>query len=88
MVSQKVVIKNPSGLHLKPAGLLCNIAIRYQSLITFAYKKGTANAKSVLSVLAACVKNGDEIELVCDGPDEQEALSALVEAIEDGLGEK
>ncbi|MDQ9887907.1 HPr family phosphocarrier protein, partial [Acinetobacter pittii] len=46
-----------------------------------------ANAKSVLSVLGACVKCGDEIELVCDGPDEQEALDSLVKAIESGLGE-
>jgi phosphocarrier protein HPr len=87
MVSQKVIIQNPSGLHLKPAGLLCNLAIRYKALITFTYKKGTANAKSVLSVLGACVKNGDEIELVCEGPDEEEALQAIVEAIESGLGE-
>lgn len=43
--------------------------------------------KSVLSVLGACIKSGDEIELVCEGEDEQEALAALVHAIENGLGE-
>lgn len=43
--------------------------------------------KSVLSVLGACIKSGDEIELVCDGEDEEEALAALVQAIESGLGE-
>ena len=48
---------------------------------------GTANAKSVLSVLGACVKCGDEIEFVCEGEDEQEALNALVTAVENGLGE-
>jgi phosphocarrier protein len=41
----------------------------------------------VLSVLGACVKCGDEIEFVCEGEDEQEALKSLVEAIENGLGE-
>ena len=46
-----------------------------------------ANAKSVLSVLGACVKSGDEIELICDGEDEKEAMDAMVSAIEDGLGE-
>ena len=39
MVSQKVIIQNPSGLHLKPAGLLCNLAIRYKALVTFTYKR-------------------------------------------------
>ena len=43
--------------------------------------------QSVLSVLGACIKSGDEIELVCEGEDEQEALAALVHAIENGLGE-
>ena len=45
------------------------------------------SAKSVLSVLGACVKCGDEIELHCDGADEEEALHSLVAAIENGLGE-
>ena len=58
-----------------------------QSHITFRYRENTANAKSVLSVLGACIKSGDEIELVCEGEDEQEALAALVHAIENGLGE-
>ena len=39
------------------------------------------------SVLGACVKCGDEIELICDGSDEAEALSDMVKIIEDGLGE-
>ncbi len=87
MVRQKVVIKNPTGLHLRPAGILCKEAMQYKSLITFTFRESTANAKSVLSVLGACVKCGDEIELTCDGQDEREALDALVKAIESGLGE-
>ena len=66
MVRQKVVIKNPTGLHLRPAGNLCKEAIKYKSLNTFTFRDSTANAKSVLSVLGACVKCGDEIELICD----------------------
>ena len=87
MVSQKVIVKNPTGLHLRPAGLLCKEAMKYKSLITFKFKENTANAKSVLSVLGACIKCGDEIEFVCEGEDEQEALKALVATIESGLGE-
>ena len=87
MVRQKVVIKNPTGLHLRPAGILCKEAMQYKSLITFTFRENTVNAKSVLSVLGACVKCGDEIEITCEGEDEQEALAALVKAIESGLGE-
>ena len=87
MVRQKVVIKHPTGLHLRPAGILCKEAMQHKALITFTFRESTANAKSVLSVLGACVKCGDEIEIVCDGEDEQEALNALIKAIESGLGE-
>ena len=87
MISQKVTIKNPTGLHLRPAGILCKEAMKFKSLITFRFRDGSANAKSVLSVLGACVKCGDEIELICEGEDEEAALETLAAAIESGLGE-
>jgi len=88
MVIQKVKIKNPTGLHLRPAGVLCKNAIEYGSVITFKYGgENIANAKSVLSVLGACIKSGDEIELICEGEDEEKALKEMIELIESGLGE-
>ncbi|WP_097015555.1 HPr family phosphocarrier protein [Anaerocolumna aminovalerica] len=87
MVSSKVVVNNPTGIHLRPAGLLCQIALQFKSKIDIKFSETTANAKSVLSVLGACVKTGDEIEILCEGEDEEEALRTLVKAIEDGLGE-
>ncbi|MCI7322428.1 MAG: HPr family phosphocarrier protein [Lachnospiraceae bacterium] len=87
MVSQKIRIMNPTGLHLRPAGNLCKEAMKFKSKITFDYSGNTANAKSVLSVLGACIKSGDEITLICEGEDEQEALHTLVTYVESGLGE-
>ena len=87
MVSRKVVIANPTGLHLRPAGIFCNTAVQYDCKITFQHNTTTANAKSVLSVLGACIKKGVVIELICEGVDEEEALAAMVKAVEDGLGE-
>ena len=78
MVSKNVVIKNPTGLHLRPAGLLCKEALRYQASIKFQFENTTANAKSVLSVLGACVKCGDEITFICEGVDEEQALADMV----------
>lgn len=87
MVTQKTTIKNTTGLHLRPAGLFCNTAVQFKSKVSFRFKDTTANAKSILSVLGACIKRGDEIELVCEGIDEKEALEAMIQIIEDGLGE-
>ena len=87
MVKQRVTIMNPTGLHLRPAGIFCNTASSFKCRVTFEYDVTIANAKSVLSVLGACIKKGDEIELICEGEDEEEALKAMVDAIMDGLGE-
>ena len=91
MVSGKVIIKNPTGLHLRPAGLFCKTAMQFGAKITIekTTRTGelTANAKSVLSVLGACVKCGEEIEFNCTGPDEEKALAAMIKIVEDGLGE-
>lgn len=87
MVTQKIKITNPTGLHLRPAGNLCREAMKFKSRITFDYDGNIANAKSVLSVLGACIKSGDEITLMCEGEDEAEALSYLTNFIIQKLGE-
>lgn len=88
MVEARVIIRNKNGLHLRPAGVFCNTASRYKSKITFSYKVDKwANAKSVLSVLGAGIKYGDELHICCEGFDEEDALDALIEAVESGLGE-
>lgn len=87
MVSIKIVIKNPTGLHLRPAGILCKEAMQFKSSVKFRFKNTEANAKSVLSVLGACVKSGDEVEFVCEGEDEGAALAAMLKVVGDGLGE-
>lgn len=85
MTAQKITVKNQTGLHLRPAGILCRTAMLYKSHITLSFGEVTANAKSVLSVLGAGVKAGDELEITCEGVDEQEALKAMVELFESGL---
>ena len=61
--------------------------MKFKCKVTFEYGGNIANAKSVLSVLGACIKSGDEITLVCEGEDENEALKTLIAFIENGLGE-
>lgn len=88
MLSKLVTITNATGLHLRPAGVLCETAMKYNCKVTFKTNDNyEANAKSVLSVLGACVKPGQEIEIFCDGEDEAAALEGMISAIESGLGE-
>lgn len=87
MIIKKVVINNPTGLHLRPAGILCNEAVKYKSRVYFKYGDNEANAKSVLSVLGACIKSGTELEFLFDGEDEEQAMAGVIGVIENGLGE-
>ena len=87
MVCQKVTVKNLTGLHMRPAGMLCDEARKYESRISFQRGNTTSNAKSLLSILGAQIKCGEEIEFTCEGDDEVEALAAMIAAINSGLGE-
>ncbi len=88
MISKKLVINNPAGLHLRPISVLCNRSIDFRSTVTIKVGDKAVNAKSVIGVLSACVRQGDEIELVCDGADEAEAIEVLSNMILSGLGDE
>ena len=85
MVSKKLVINCHEGLHLRPATNLCKVAIHYDAKITLQVRNVTANVKSVLNILAAQVKEGEEVTFLCDGPDEELALKEITELVDRGM---
>lgn len=87
MISRKFVVQNKLGLHARPAGNFTKIASKFNSVITVMNGEKKCNPKSLISVLAACIKYGHEIEIICEGEDENEAMAALIEGLESGLGE-
>lgn len=87
MISKTLTVVNPSGLHLRPAGVLSQAAMKFKCDVIIECGDKKIVAKSVLNVMAAGIKSGTEINLICDGEDEEEALKTLAEAIESGLGE-
>ena len=87
MISKNLTVVNPSGSHLRPAGVLSQTAMKFKSDITIVSGEKKIVAKSVLNVMAAGIKCGTEITLICDGEDEEEAMKTVSQAIESGLGE-
>ncbi len=90
MTSIRLVIRNPSGLHARPAALFVRTAGQFGSKVTVANPaaaKGPVDAKSILSVLTLGVSSGTEIEVAAEGDDAEAALAAIREAVERGLGE-
>lgn len=87
MVKENVVVKNPSGLHMRPANILAKIAMQCKSDITIVSGETIVNPKSILSLMAAAIKRGTEVTVICDGEEEEKDLKTIIEAIEGGLGE-
>lgn len=87
MVSKKVTIKNEQGLHMRPAGVFAKAMTKFQSDVYITANGNTINGKSIMNIIGACIKFGAEIEIQCEGADEEEALKTAVEVIESGLGE-
>lgn len=90
MRSVEITMRNPSGLHARPATLFTEAAARFESRITIenlTRGKGPVDAKSILLLLTAGVSQDHRIRLTADGQDEDAAVDALVGLVESGLGE-
>jgi phosphocarrier protein len=88
MIKETVTIPNKAGLHARPAAALVRLASQYESdffIHLFGYR---VNGKSILGVMTLAAEQGAELELEMDGPDEEDAMEAVVELIEDGFGEE
>ncbi|MDR1038345.1 MAG: HPr family phosphocarrier protein [Deltaproteobacteria bacterium] len=82
MVSEKLVIKSPAGLHARPLSKFMKAVKSFKSEIVMVTPKGEVNCRSIVGLLGAAIKNGTEVELKVNGPDEAEALAGLVELLE------
>ena len=87
MVSKTVKVINPQGLHMRPAQLFVAEMGKYDSTVTILFGEKTINAKSIMNLMASCIKMGSEIEIRCEGAQENEALDAAVKLVESGLGD-
>jgi phosphocarrier protein FPr len=86
-----VKVKNPHGLHARPAAEFIRQAARHDCEIfvrNLSNGKGPASAKSMSGLAAIEILQGNEIELAARGSDAQNALDALRAEIEAGLGEE
>ena len=78
MISEKVIIKNESGIHLHPAGMLVGEANKFRCHVMMHYGERKMNCKSLMSILAFPVCQGEEVTIECEGEDEEEACRHIV----------
>jgi phosphotransferase system HPr (HPr) family protein len=82
MVSQKVLITNPSGLHARPASKLIAFVKKLDCEILILAGGAEINCGSIIELLTAAIKQGTTVEVRAVGKDEPEALAKVVEFLE------
>ncbi len=82
MVEKKVIIKNETGLHARPAASLVQFVKKYEESIEIILDSKVADAKSIFNVMSLGISKGTEIVLRVDGSDEENTAKEVVEFIE------
>lgn len=77
MVKENFVIENETGLHARPATEIAKIAMKYECDVNLIVNGKTINAKSPLMIMSAGIKSKTELEILCDGEDEKQAIEEL-----------
>ena len=87
-IIRKVKVKNPLGLHTRPAAAIVKILQPKKSSVFFVYKNETINARSIMSILMLAAQKNTQIEIIVEGEDAEITMTQLVTAFEQEFGEK
>ena len=87
MTSRSVTVVNQLGLHARAAARFVHLATRFQSHVRVGRDAKVMDGKSIMGILLLAAARGTIITITAEGPDEQDAVSALAHLVETGFGE-
>ncbi len=87
MQQREVEIVNKLGLHARASAKLTQLASRYQSDVQMSRNGRKVNAKSIMGVMMLAAGKGSRVTIEIEGPDESDAMEAIVGLIGDYFGE-
>lgn len=87
MITEKIKVKNKLGLHARPAAMIVTTATKFKAEFFITKNGMRINGKSIMGVMMLAAEMGAELTLELDGPDEVEALKAIIEVIDTKFGE-
>jgi phosphocarrier protein len=87
VTEQTVTLVNQLGLHARAAAKFVDAASQFRSAIEIVRGDETVDGKSILGLLTLAAPRGTTLRLVVQGPDEDQALNALVRLIVTKFGE-
>ena len=87
MQKREIAINNRLGLHARSSAKIVQLASRFRSHVTLAYGGRRASARSIVAVMLLAASVGSTIVLEAEGPDETDAMAAMVALIDARFGE-
>lgn len=88
MKEKKLKIVNKLGLHARPASLIVQTAMHFNSTIKIIKDEFDVDAKSIMGIMMLAASKGTELTLKIEGKDEQEAMDKIEELFNSGFGEE
>ena len=87
MQTKVVEIINKLGLHARAAAKITQLSGKFQSEVWLSRNDHKVNAKSIMGVMMLAANKGSKINIETTGPDEIEAINALINLVQDYFGE-
>ncbi len=87
MIREPITIQNQLGLHTRAAAKLVDIAKKYGSKIELAYRNRTVDCKSIMGVITLGAVKNSVVDVIIDGDDEKDALTAIQKLVDEKFGE-
>jgi len=79
--TETATVSDPVGFHLRAAGRIVKLTKTFASEVSIRFDGRIANAKSIMGLASLAAEFGTEVEIVVDGPDEDEAVARIVKLI-------
>ncbi|MDF3200603.1 phosphoenolpyruvate--protein phosphotransferase [Pseudomonas sp. 1912-s] len=87
LFSKPLTLPNANGLHARPAAVFAQAAKGFKASIYLHKQTQSANAKSLVAIMALQTVQGDTVQVSAAGDDAEAAITALVALLADGCGE-
>ena len=78
-------VKDACGIHARPAGLLVKVAKGFASTATLEKDGKSCDMRKLMALMGMGVKQGDEVTVQVEGPDEDAAFEALEKFFQENL---
>ncbi|MCI0492574.1 MAG: HPr family phosphocarrier protein [Planctomycetes bacterium] len=87
-ITRSIVIRNPQGLHARPAQMLAQLAANFEARIDLVSEARRVDAKSILHLMTLAATQGTVLLVEAEGGDAQQAVDAIAALVENGFVEK